>query len=448
MPLQLAVTPSQALRACHPETPVPAGDERYVDVAILRGSASPVADQFSFLIEAENGSNYVKGLVTGHRGNGKTSELLRLKQRLEAADFFVVYFDIEGEIGLSDVKGSEIITLLAEKVVSAARDEDLPISGHVLQELYGYFAQRTLTEVNKTAADLGLSASAEIGATMPFMAKLLAKITAAIKFSSERKVEVRREISLNFSEFTLRLNRLIEEASSLLRDRLGKAGLVIIADGLEKLAYEVDAAGVSNYEAIFVRNADQLIAPACHTIYTVPISLAYDQGLWGVWPDSVYVMPMLNMRKPQASALVREILARRLDLERLFESLDDVDLIVRTSGGCMRDLMFLTRQACGPGDKITTEQVRRSIIGFQQGYDRLISETDMPVLYAVMESGSLEWTGSGRQLLDKRVVLEYLNESRWISVHPGISESASFQRRLQKYRSKVIEGRSAAAASP
>lgn len=394
-----------------------------------------MAEQFTFQISNEDEDTFVKGLVSGHRGNGKTSELYRLKAQLESEGYFVIYFDIEKELGLDDVKGIEIITLIAEQISSTLHALGLSIDPTILSSIYEYFSTKTLSEVSATAADLNVEASVEVGAKLPFIASLLAKLKSTFKFSSERKVEIRKDISLDFSSFSSRLNRLIKEATTVIRRELHRRGLVAIVDGLEKLAYSVDGAGISNYVEIFERNADQLLAPQCHVIYTVPISLAYGSQLdsFAGWP---YVMPMLNLNKARSFPLIREVLSRRIDFSMVFEDLQDVDRIIAMSGGCMRDLMFLLRSSCGPGDKVKPNQVARAFVSFQQGYDRLLAETDIPILAEVMDSHTIDGASTAGVLLDRRVVLEYQNDRRWVALHPAIEKSESFQLRLSRFRRK------------
>ena len=81
----------------------PEQQELYVDLDQVRGNIDAVP-------RLENTIRRAEGMPTcqvlaGHDGSGKSTELLRLKQRLEAGSkpFFVVYFEGGEELDLNDV---------------------------------------------------------------------------------------------------------------------------------------------------------------------------------------------------------------------------------------------------------------------------------------------------------------------------------------------------------
>jgi hypothetical protein len=433
----LARTPTEAYRECHPEIALPSGDRRHVDLNSLRGSATPLDEQFAFAITAENGTGrYVRGLITGHRGCGKTSELLRLSQQLEEEAFFVVYFDVEGLIGLADVEVVDILILIAQQVVAAVNEKDAELPESLLVALNDYFVERSIVTVEQVESKIGISAEASAGGAVAGLLKLLGKLTADVKGVSDRRVETRKSLNLDFAGFASRLNLLLAEATIAMAE-LAYQGMVVIVDGLEKLNLIAGSEGISNFEQIFVHGASQLNVPECHVIYTVPMALAYNQNLGNGFVDGVYVMPMLNMTKPHAADQVAEVVRRRVSVEDAFEEAADLAKIVASSGGCLRDLLRLVRMACGPGEKIRSTKIDRAIITLQQEYDRLYFETDLPTLFQVSNTRTLDAVDSGSALLHKRVILEYQNDSRWVDIHPAISKSASFRERMNRYVASI-----------
>src|SRR5882757_5424895 len=87
-------------RACDPNESLNPDDKRYVDFDLARGD-SPAPRYARSLRRADPTKQEIK-LLAGHRGIGKTSELLRLKKLLEAKatstnpypPFKVVFFDV------------------------------------------------------------------------------------------------------------------------------------------------------------------------------------------------------------------------------------------------------------------------------------------------------------------------------------------------------------------
>ncbi len=85
--------------AFDPFRPLPAGDPTYVDCREVRGDGDILEDLGSRIVLSDKKTCQ---LYSGHRGAGKSTELLKLKQALEEQKFYVVYFaadeeDIESE---------------------------------------------------------------------------------------------------------------------------------------------------------------------------------------------------------------------------------------------------------------------------------------------------------------------------------------------------------------
>ena len=71
--------------------PLPAGSPFYVELKAVRADAD-VCQDLGRKITRSLPTDYTHQLYTGHRGGGKSTELLRLKKYLEQKNCFVVYF--------------------------------------------------------------------------------------------------------------------------------------------------------------------------------------------------------------------------------------------------------------------------------------------------------------------------------------------------------------------
>ena len=80
---------TQIYNAFDPFEPLPAGDPAYVDCAEVRGDTNILVDLGNKILRSER---MVCQLYAGHRGGGKSTELLRLKDHLEKEGCVVVYF--------------------------------------------------------------------------------------------------------------------------------------------------------------------------------------------------------------------------------------------------------------------------------------------------------------------------------------------------------------------
>lgn len=77
-----------------PTTPLQAGDPAYMDCTQARGDVDIYKQIGNGIVWSDKPSCQ---LYAGHRGAGKSTELLRLKQYLEEKEYHVVYFAADEE---------------------------------------------------------------------------------------------------------------------------------------------------------------------------------------------------------------------------------------------------------------------------------------------------------------------------------------------------------------
>ncbi len=125
-----------------------------------------------------------------------------------------------------------------------------------------------------------------------------------------------------------RLNTLIDDARTRLRIQ-GFKDLVVIVDQLEKMAYRTNKDGTSSHKELFVHHAGQLKSLHCHIIYTVPINLIFSANLGHTFgSDAIFVIPMVDANKSTGKEKLREVVARRIDIEQVFASPELVDRLI------------------------------------------------------------------------------------------------------------------------
>ena len=447
-----ATTRRSAFIACHPEIPLyDVDDSRYVDLTAVRGGESLVLNIALAIEWAENPDfhqrlvtqqssregrpdrvdtpDFHQQLVTGHPGCGKSTELFRLKAELEDKRFFVVYMDVADILDLGDITYLDILVGIAKCVVEELNNAGLELNKQLLEELNDWFADKTKTSTEEKKEEGEIKASVGIGASLPFLTKLLTDITGQIKNSSSRRVEIRRTLEPELDVFIHRLNTLIKAARAQLKNQ-DLVDLVIIVDQLEKMVYQPRKDGESNHTELFVHHAGHLKAPHCHIIYTVPISLALTANLADIYPaGKPFVIPMVNYHKQAGRVKLREIIERRIEINTVFEQPEDLETLIDMSGGAVRDLLRLVRLACmGEGALITWEDVARAKRNMIMDYDRLVKRDDLARLKQVDEQRWVDRTFA--DLLRQRIIHEYQNGERWADLHPAVREIPWIKREL------------------
>ncbi|MEM1042062.1 MAG: hypothetical protein AAGI91_05480 [Bacteroidota bacterium] len=440
-----AQTVDDAYIAVKPDEPLQAGDAYYEDFAVWRGDES-VSDLIARMIRRSNRAtpvDHVKQLFTGHRGCGKSSELLRLKARLEEQGFFVAYLDSTFALDVSDVSYTDVLIALVLAVAQAAdeaADLDLDVPDGIVEGLNRRLGAWVLEDTVTRGGETEVEAEAKLGGGIPGLLKLALGLQSTLKAGAEKKQTLRTTIDQGVTAFLDDLNIIIDDLQIQLRDR-GKEGLVLIMDSLDRIVLKTHADGRGNtHTDLFIDHAYHLKAPRCHVVYTVPISICFERNLLPLY-DRPRILPMVKVRERQpgqeegdpcegALSAMTEAVARRMDLG-LFEDPDDVRRLCQASGGHIRDLMHLLRDACNYSEEqITPRTVDRAIQGLTNIYDLLVRDADLPKLVQVHREKRLPADPEYARLPYHLLVLQYKNGEQWADVHPAVLRMSKFRRAL------------------
>jgi len=439
----LPATVDDAYNAVNPDVPLFEGeaDPRYVDLTAVRGGedlATLIARRIRRCDRASS-PTFGKLLFTGHRGCGKTTELFRLKHKLEEQGYFVVYFDVEEELDIADVSYLDVLVTLAQETERQLRRSEVmavELKPELLENIARWFGTTVITEEQSRDVERVLEAEYGLGAESPalVLAKMLATVKGEIKSSSQRRQVYRHQLERNVSDLITYVNDLLDDARFRLQ-RKGSAGLMVIVDGLEKVIYrEIGEEKRSSHEILFVEHGEQLKAPRCHVIYTVPLSLLFDRNVAQVFPAGYFVVPMVRVAEEDGGECrdgrdaLYQVVARRMDVGVIFESADLVGQLVEMSGGHVRDLLRLVRYAFDYTDeRVELAHVERACQRLVNEYDRLVRDQDLPHLLQVHRQRRAPTDSEFSLLLFNLLVLEYRNGQPWADVHPAVRATRKFK---------------------
>lgn len=438
------------LYACRADEPLPPDDPRRHDFTALRGGSSVVTDLVDTLEQALPDGRFHHRLLCGHRGSGKSTELLCLKQWADENDFLTVWVEVDLYFGLADLQFSDLYLLAAQSVATAMLAYGSPLPDRKLEKVIEWFASVTEEDVERVKSELSVEAGAEVS-TPPFasiLGKLFAKFSAGVKAGSEHQIQTRQTLR-QAPDFLIDLtNDLLRTANEQLAAKCPN-GLLLLFDNLDRFETET-------IERLLMRGSTLVRKMDCHAVFTMPINLQYNKDTGTYWDDfgPPAILPMLALRTPGDrwaktvadspfnEAAVDEVLAalnKRLDVNRLFEHPEDARLLVRMSGGCMRDLLHLatlTRQKSRtnpttPVTHLTSSGVRRAVTEYRTLLTEGLGPEDYKRLARIAgrepEADTLD--AHALQLLSRRVALRYPRDGeRWTDVHPLVIETEGFQR--------------------
>jgi len=425
-------------RACAPNQALGPDDERYVNCDEVRGENLPRLFERS-LRRSEPLQPEVK-VFSGHRGVGKSSELLRLKQMLEISEgdqraFQVVLVDVSQELDLNDLDFPDLLVYLAGKIQQQLRQAQIPsfsASSKLLEQMWDKLKETLASRVELTEASL----------ETPFVS-----LAAEIKNRPSARSKLRQAIEERSTQLLTAVNDLLQTATVNLR-KAGYEGLVLIVDGLERLVWrELDSGASNTHERLFIHRSDQLASLNTHVIYTVPISLIYSpqfaqlEQTFGEHPMPV---PMIRLRgeddsdpTPETPGMVkmREIIEARcrfaeVESEDLFDSPETLHYLCRMSGGHPRHLLMFLQSAANAIDvpPITREAAEQAVRHYANSLTRELPDGFWDKLRAFdTPQEELPKDPDHLQMLLLLHLFEYMNGQPWWEVNPVLRTLPRFE---------------------
>ncbi|MDJ0776116.1 MAG: AAA family ATPase [Mastigocoleus sp. MO_167.B18] len=427
--------------AFDPFRPLPAGDPTYIDCREVRGDGDILLDLGNRIkLSKENTCQ----LYSGHRGAGKSTELLRLKQFLEEKNFYVVYFAADEEdIDSEDAQYTDILLACTRHILEGLKNNGN--ANLVLQWLEGRW---------EDIKDLAQTEVSFQGMSMEAQISQFAKLTANLRAEPSLREKIRKKVDPYTVTLIQVLNQFLREVKKKLPD--GRSELAVIVDNLDRIAPIITDSGKINHEEIFLDRSEQLKALDCHLIYTVPISLVYSKRSTDVRENysDTEVLPMIMVRTPNGTICepglnkIKEIISKRisqcttylsLDTE-IFDSPETFQQLCLMSGGHVRNLLLLTQDAIALTEELPISQraVRRAITKARNTYRQTVEHNQWDLLAKVFHSKRVINDNEHRSLLFNRCFLEYryLDQEyeiqRWCDVHPLIKGITEFKEAVAK----------------
>jgi hypothetical protein len=268
----------------------------------------------------------------------------------------------------------------------------------------------------------------------------LAQLGSALKRNAMTRQMMRQYLRSRSNAFLEAVNSAMQSALEGVRNSKF-AGLVVIMDSLDRVLRAPVAGMEYTYqEELFLIGAPYLTGIRCHTIYTVPPALLFSpQGmqlstLFSTQPRLLPMVPVCTRSgQPHAAGTdkLAEVIELRLQfagapMSEAFYTQETVTRLCRASGGYIRSLIALTRNALLHSDDlpIETEAVEHAIREAREGFTLGIRAEQWEMLRAVEATKTLpDSSESSLQLLDNLTVLNYSDaDGSWFDVHPVLRE--------------------------
>jgi hypothetical protein len=416
-------------------------DPRFVDCSVARGI--DVAGMLhTSLILHSNSAQCAHLLVTGYRGDGKSTELFQFIHRIKN-DYRPLYFNSEEEFDLNDFRFPDFLLGIAATVFRRMKEEKLELPSSLIEEVADWFSTIVETVERKTSAEL--KAEVTTGAMLPIPAWfsfITGKLVGTVKAGGEKRREVRKELDQRLEHLIYKVDKLLTKAVQVSKKKDGRE-LVIIFDNLDRLGHEAA-------RDFFYDNGKKIKSLNCHFVYVIPISLLYepDVGLMPFGGDNVIKMPMIPIKNKNGEPNETSITHLKGLLERRFvpeQIIVDSDKIMRNmilaSGGHLRDLVRLFKQSCrdaiGRRDQKINEAITQRVVNsLCEGYQNAATEDDFTHLLHTYKTKDADNNDRTKRLIFHLLILVYDQDGiTWKDVHPALAQGEKFQGLLREEKS-------------
>jgi hypothetical protein len=429
---------TRLFRVCAPNEPVAPDDPRWVNCDDVRGEN--LARLYARALRRADPNRPEVKVFAGHRGVGKTSELLRLKSFLEKPHdpdqkpFLVILSDVSRSLDLNDLDFPDLLVFQAAEIQRQLREAQIPsfsATNEYLTRLWDDFKDLLSSEVSVTGGEVGA---------------LYGKLALELKNRPNSRAELRKTIERQSTGLLAAVNDLLDLATVRLRQS-GREGLVLIIDGLDKLTYrELDHSGTSTHDRLFIQRSEQLASLKAHVVYTVPISLIYSPQftqLEQTFGGHHVPVPMIRLHEKDdfepagttpGLAKLREILEARcrhanVVLGDVFDDEETCRRLCEMTGGHPRHLMMFIQAAANEVDTfpITGDAVDKAVRNYANSLLREVPNEFWPHLRKFdTPQADIPKDEIHQQMLLLLHVFEYMNGEPWYEVNPVLRTLPKF----------------------
>ena len=416
--------------------PLAPDDPYYVPILEASPEKDPILALWSRIDMAESES---VNLLTGFRGNGKSTELLRLKAMLEREGCQVFLVNMLDYVFMTKPLALSDFTLSLMAALAGKAEEEMtslaPLSRSYWDRLHSFLT----SEVSLDKIDVGVGVA---GGT--------AKLGFQLKTDPEFKTKVQKHLEGHLTQLVEGARQFVDELVGEIRKITEDPDkkVVLLVDSLEQLrGVGEDAEKIyASVVELFSGQSANLCFPKLHVVYTVPpylTTLSHNLGrsLGGhpitQWPN-IHVRSRTNKSDDQGLELMTTIIAKRYpDWEHIIPKVS-LRRLAEVSGGDLRDFFRLIRESVI--NLRTTRMADLDASLSDEAIERVIRQLRNELLPIAKEDA--QWLArihkdkkaalatekdlpSLARFLDSNLIMNYLNGESWYDVHPLLIEEIS-----------------------
>jgi len=370
-------------------------------------------------------------LLLGHRGCGKSTELVNLKKLLEESGQPAHVIKCHMELDMFQANCWDIMLLITEGLCKIANDRDIDLPQDATKAVFDYLRKDT-TITETMDGSISVAASAGIKASTPPLLSMLLKAFASTKIAAKLSSSTRAVTEEKLKKRTTEWLDYTKLMANALSAECGGKQPVIIFEDLDKIPIPSNIFNILQLTVLA-----QMPFPV---IYTFPMSQFYSPQFPALGDSYTWhILPMIKVSNLDGSensdgiGVIRKIVEKRGDLA-LFDGEAGngvLEYLIRKTGGSLRNLFKCIMGAAGRADwrgadKMQREDADSALSDLRGVLTRQIVRSEYKSLAEIYSDEKCREQIDDNELLLKMiqasVVIEYQNGNRWHDLHPLIAD--------------------------
>lgn len=391
------------------DLPLKPGHDGLPNSFYINRPGNPIAE----LIDALTAPFYrpPKFFFSGHRGCGKSTELLHLINNPEIQKkYWPINFSIREETDIIDIDFRDVLLAIGGRLFREYRKKGGELPDQLLKELDGWKGK---VEKKVTTILDGRLSNFELGASID---AFFANAGLKMKLEPATRVELRQIVETDITGLIAIINHIVAAIYST--DH--RIPLILIDD--------MDKPDLEKARTIFHDRREIMMQPNCAIVYTVSSALFYSKEFDAI-RDQALFLPNINLHSTQKPddhlvsgyQTLKRFVSVRMDPELIQP--DALELAITYCGGVFRELARFLRTSIGnarrrKGTQIEACDVEWAANELRNEYRRILDREDIKFLKKIKDSKHLEYHERLRPLLQLLAVLEYRDQENWCDIHP------------------------------
>ena len=347
-------------------------------------------------------SQTLKLFLSGHRGTGKTTELLKLKNEIdETTCFFSVFCDLsDEELDVNNIDFIDIIILILEKLTKTLDDKKIDIPKANIEPFYDWYEQR-ISEINsQTDESASIEVEGKAGINLFSLFSLVSKTKGKLSGSNSTKETIRKVFKNKFSDFSLKFNEFILDIKDyLLKNEISK-DLLFIIDGFEKIG------SLEDRKKILIDNSNKFVEIKANMIITLPIELFSEVSRLKEFASHIS-FPLITL-DDNSKERFKEFIYKRIE-KKLFDNEQTIEKIIYYGAGSPRETLKIISNAYiqAEGEIIDLKSVQDAQKSISEELMKYLDEKEISLLKQVYTKTKIPFSDELAKLLIKKVLLDY-----------------------------------------